>query len=480
VRSTLRSAGLVAGHELRTAWLAGVPLRLLLVLAVVVGVALVGGWRIQATEAGQRDQYQRLVEQAWDGQPDRHPHRVAHYGYLAFRQRAPLAVFDPGVDSFAGTSVFLEAHRQNLLNFGEARQATSMLRFGELSPAYVFGVLLPLLIIAAGFGSVSGEREAGTLRLALAQGVRPGAFLAGKALGLAALGILSAGPVLAVALLLPTLLSPGASGSAPPERSLLLAGLYLLYMVGWVLITVLVSALARSSRGALGALLATWVVLCIGLPRVVPSLAGTAHPAPTRAAFDAGIDADMAGVGDSHNPSDPFFGALRQQYLEEHGVETVAELPVNWGGVVSREGERITSQIFETAALELNQTYRSQDRWSAWAGFVSPYMALRGLSMRVSGTDPGSVEQFRVQSEAYRFDVVQRLNELHTTEIRFQNDRAQRLPGEVWQRFPTFEPQPLPLSAALFGEPLLIVALLMGLLWPVGALALVARTFLRA
>jgi ABC-2 type transport system permease protein len=480
VRRTLRGVGLVAGHELRTAWVAGLPVRVFVVLALVVGVALAGGWRLQSSEAEQRARYQQLVEQAWDGQPDRHPHRVAHYGYLAFRQRAPLAVFDPGVDSFAGTSVFLEAHKQNLLNFGEARQATSMLRFGELSPAYVFGVLLPLLIIALGFATVSGEREAGTLRLALAQGVRPGSFLAGKVVGLTILGTLTAGPVLALALLLPALFSPGPSGTAPPERVLLLAGLYLAYMVGWVLITVLVSSLVRSSRGALGALLAAWVVLCIGLPRVLPSLAGAAHPAPTRAAFEAEIAADMAGVGDSHNPNDPFFGALRQQYLEEHGVESVTELPVNWGGVVSREGERITSEIFEGAALQLNRTYRTQDRWSAWAGLVSPYMALRGLSMRVSGTAPGSVEQFRVESEAYRFEVIQRLNELHTTEIRFQNDRAQRLSGDIWQRFPTFEPRPLPLSAALFGEPLLLLALLFGLVWPAAALALAARTLPRA
>ena len=134
-----------------------------------------------ASETEQRARYQAVVDRQWAEQPERHPHRVIHYGFLVFREEAPLAFFDPGVGGFAGMSLFLEGHRQNSASFGDARHATAMLSFGRLTPAAGLGLLLPLLIVAAGFASVSGEREKGTLPLILAQGATPAQIMAGKA-----------------------------------------------------------------------------------------------------------------------------------------------------------------------------------------------------------------------------------------------------------------------------------------------------------
>lgn len=144
----------------------------------------------QAKLNAQRNEYQQRVRANWLEQPDRHPHRASHYGYLAFRPKAALSFFDPGVDSFAGTSIFLEPHRQNTANFSEARHSGGMLRFGELSPALVLQLLAPLAIFFLGFAAITGERESGTLPVLLAQGVTWRELIAGKTLGVAAMALL--------------------------------------------------------------------------------------------------------------------------------------------------------------------------------------------------------------------------------------------------------------------------------------------------
>ena len=133
----------------------------------------------------QRLHYKALVRAQWLAKPDKHPHRMAHYGYLAFREKHELSFFDFGMDSYVGNAVFLEAHKQNTANFSEAGFSNSMLRFGEISTAMVLQILLPLLIFFLGFNSVAAERENGTLKLLLSQGINWKQLLLGKIFGIA-------------------------------------------------------------------------------------------------------------------------------------------------------------------------------------------------------------------------------------------------------------------------------------------------------
>jgi len=68
------------------------------------------------------EHYSEDVRERWENNPDKHPHRMAHYGYVAFREKYPLSFFDYGLDSYVGKVVFLEAHRQNTVNFSDLRR----------------------------------------------------------------------------------------------------------------------------------------------------------------------------------------------------------------------------------------------------------------------------------------------------------------------------------------------------------------------
>ena len=50
--------------------------------------------------------------------------------------------------------------------------------------------------------------------------------------------------------------------------------------------------------------------------------------------------------GDSHNPDDQHFKELKEEILKKYNVSSIEELPINYGGLVFAEGEKITTKIF--------------------------------------------------------------------------------------------------------------------------------------
>ena len=178
-----------------------------LLFGLFVGLLLVAAVLNHTRQTRDRDRqaaYQDLVRAQWEGQPDRHPHRVAHYGTFAFKAPGPLAALDPGVDAYAGRIQFLEAHRQNAANFAEATELSSAFRLGELTPAFVLQAVLPLMLVVLGFQCLVNERESGRLRLLASSGISFRTLAFGKALGLAAVAtpFLLAGLFVSLVLLL--------------------------------------------------------------------------------------------------------------------------------------------------------------------------------------------------------------------------------------------------------------------------------------
>src|SRR6187200_2299824 len=112
--------GIIARQEWLSAFRSKTPLALYGVLLSVMLLATLTGWQYVKEFNKQQAEASHEVRDHWMNQPNRHPHRVAHYGYLVFREKSPLSFFDFGLDSYVGNSVFLEAHRQNTVNMSEA------------------------------------------------------------------------------------------------------------------------------------------------------------------------------------------------------------------------------------------------------------------------------------------------------------------------------------------------------------------------
>jgi ABC-2 type transport system permease protein len=433
----------MAKGELRLMLRSRLALIGLVTLLLLSAIAAATSWRQMEQARIAREANQHAADEQFEAQPDRHPHRMVHYGTYAIRPVGPLAAFDPGVDPFTGTVLFLEGHRQNSATFGAARESSSLIRFGQLTPAFVLQTLAPLLLIFLGFASIAREREQGGLRALRVHGASTGQIVAGKSLALGLVALLAAAPAL-IALAVAGLRFPGESWVS------LLVGLgYVAYLLVWVLLIVAGSALARSSQATLIGLIACWAVAIIFVPRGAAAWASIAAPLPSRAETDLRIQADLRRLGDSHNPDDPFFAAFKRRMLQQYGVTRTEDLPINFRGAVSAEGEALTSKLFRNYAAQAATIQRAQVAQMSALAWISPALAVRRASMLGAATDLDTHLEFLRQAEAYRFDMVQRLNRMHAELVDAKTDAARsrdpeaerrsRISAANWSAIPDFD-----------------------------------------
>jgi ABC-2 type transport system permease protein len=437
----------------------------LLVLALLLAATLVGRRGYAALQA-ERTLAQATVNEQFHHQPGRHPHRVAHYGTFAFRPRAALSFLDNGLDSFTGAVVYLEAHQQNSVNFSPAQQAGSLIRFGELTVAFVLQTLVPLLLVFLCFGAFTEEREAGTLRLLLSQGITLRQVAWGKIAGYSWAAALVVAPALGLA---SALLLSGEATADSPDRWLRLAlfGLgYAAYFFVVIVGAVVVSARASQSRAALVTLLGCWMLGCLILPKATANLGAGLFPAITKAQLDAAVHEEAQHGINGHDPQDQRVAALKAGLLKKYGVESEKQLPVSVNGLVMAEGEAYSSRVYQQHFADLTRTYERQNALSTWASLLNPYQAIRPLSMGLAGSDFAHYVHFQQAAEAYRFRLVQHLNGLQTR--MGYGDKERRLDAATWQAIPVFTYQAPPLGWALgylAGPALALLAWVLGLCW---------------
>ncbi|PZN94389.1 MAG: ABC transporter permease [Alphaproteobacteria bacterium] len=465
----------IAAAELRLMLRSRLALIGLAALLLLSGIAAVTSAVQTASASATRAAAQAATDEQFKTQPSRHPHRMVHYGTYALRPVGPLAAFDPGVDSFTGTVLFLEGHRQNSATFGAARESSDLVRFGQLTPAFVLQTLAPLLLVFLGFATVARERERGSLRALSAHGASAASILGGKVLALGGVALLAMAPAL-MALAWAALRHPGEGGIAT-----LIALAYGVYLLVWVIGITAISALARTSQGALVTLLAIWAIVVVLVPRAAAGWAGVAEPLPSRVDTEFAIAADLRRMGDSHNPDDPHFAAFKQRILKQYGVATVDELPVNYRGLVGAEGERLTSELFALYAARADAIQLGQSARLETLGVLSPALAVRRASMVGAATDVATHLAFMNRAEAYRYQLIQRLNGLQVTQVSSADDRARsrdpladqrtRISADFWKTMPQFQlapSAPATRAAAMLPAMALLafwLAIGVGLLW---------------
>lgn len=476
----------IAVHEWRTAWRSRVVAILAAALTLLAASAAIVGQARYDSDSTQRARYQQMVGEQFAEQPDRHPHRVSHYGFLVFRPRAPLGFFDSGVESYGGTSIFLEAHKQNTANFSAAAQAGSSERFGELTLALVLQLFVPLFIFGVAGVSVTRERESGTLTLLLCQGASWPAILWGKLAG----ALLIVGTVLAPALFVSVAWLVLGSGTAwttdMTVRALGLVAAHGLFLVTCAALAVMVSAWQHTSRAALVALVGAWIVLWVVLPRLLPMIGTALYPTPARAVFEAEVERAVKALGDSHNPNDPKFASIRAKALADHGVSRIEDLPFNYSGFVMQQGEQLTSETYQAHMAALLDTYRQQARLVDLAAIASPFLAIRSLSMTMAGSDVAHLVEFDRQAEAFRFSLIASLNELHMNEVPLARDRygaagpsdvpsRLRIDRGFFEDLPGFDYRPPSIGQALSARTLALLTSALSAALVLGALAWTSR-----
>lgn len=455
---------LVAREEVRQLWRD----RRLPVVIGTVGLLLaassVVGWQAQEADARDRDRAEQAQRDLWLTQQDRNPHGAAHDGLLAIRPAPPLGSVDRGVDSYAGTVIAMQAHGSQHARLRPAVDAPSLWRFGEVTPATIVQVVLPLALILLGFGTYASERDRGTLQMLLATGASPGSIALGK---LAALGGITGGLALLV-LAVPMITAirvPGWDGGETAS-ALVLGAVYGLYLITVTAGVLTVSALSRTSRGALATLLAVWAALTLVTPRISAAASVRAAPTVTMGEFGSRVATGLADGIDGHAPWSERAREFEAEVLELYGVGSVDELPVNFDGLLLQADEEYTNEVYGQHTGDLWDGWLRQERLHLVLAGGNPVVAVRTLSSAVSGTGLAQHAHFTAQAEQYRQELMQLLNHDMTVNSR-SGDWDYRAGPELWAAVEAFRYQPPALGAVLRSQGPALGAVF---LWALGAL----------
>lgn len=461
----------IAQNDLRSHLRSGVFIALAsALLALLIGAAALSSNRLASFEY-ERTSAEQTDRKVWDSQGERNPHSAAHFARYAFKPVSELMAFDPGVTDYAGLALWMEAHNQNPAIFRRAEDLGQAGRFGDLSPAWILQYIAPLFLFLVLFASIAGEREQGTFRQLVASGMSARSILGGKLLsGFAVVAVL-----LVVSFGVSTISSTSGSASVLSDgavRGFGLALAYSLYLVAVAALAIGVSALCREKRTALISLVAIWTVCFVLIPRLAASAAVTAYPVPDATE----VTADLKEASDAFFQDQEYRDRIDREVLEEYDVETIEELPINYGGYSLQMSEKHAEPLFEAVYSRLDAIYERQEALVGIVSLVSPVLAIEVASAGLAGTDRLHHSAFVWDAEQHRRMIVEQLNDdlkynAAPDQTDYTNDRG------LWSEIPDFSHRP-PTFLSVAGR--YITSLLVLLAYAVGAVAFATIAIRRA
>lgn len=363
------------------------------VLAAWNGIRYAADWRAQSETARVEAvaAQQRLADEIAGGDPWRSlPFNAEGAIVLPPAPLADLASgrsdLDPRV---ARASTFTKQHE--LFQHYEI-DSPIQLAMGRFDLAFVLQTLLPLLVIALGYGLFAEERERGLDRVLAVQQAPPRRLLAARLLARATL----VGLPLLVGLLL--LQGFGASAVDSPLRGpRLLAALALIagYLAFWWGLVAWVATWRLREGQTLLVLLATWVILVLAIPATAGLLARELHPPPSRFELIAAARShEIAGIRRGE--------ALIGEYVHDHPEldrEAGADLP-SWASnlfLTSRLVDEAVAPVSAAFDAALTAQGRLVERWQ----FATPALMFQRGLITAAGTDEQRRAAFIEQARTY-------------------------------------------------------------------------------
>lgn len=425
----------IAKHELSRSFRDG-HTRLLFVLTILLLVAAM----VLSVRDYQlaKEQYQENLVQSrlnWESQTEKDPHDAAHDGTYAIKPLHPLAMLDPGIKPYAGQVVHLGAHQRKQGSLNEAKDHSELFRFGQLTPKFMLLYIFPILLVFLGYQTVTNELERRTLSLLLAQGTTTRQLVLGKWLALTLKMLL-----LFMVFCLSMILAYSILGIATETTFLewfVFISTYLIYLVVFVNLIILVSSWARSSGLALVSLLTFWILITLIIPKLSSNLAGRLYPFPTLQAFKENIYEDQQSGLNGHNFWNEAAQVFQKQVLKEYGVETIEDLPVDYGGLLLAEGEKYESEVYSKHFDLLQAQYHKQRNIFRLTGLTSPFLSVNFISMALARTDYNFQWHFEDKAEEYRVALNTALN-MNIAE-NAKGVSAYKATTDLWAQMPKFE-----------------------------------------
>lgn len=435
-----------------------------LLLAVFLGIQQTNEQQARYQEA------QEQLRQQWESIEAMNPHSAAHYGTYVFKPSNLLNGLDEGVNSVTGNVLRVEGHVQNEIVHSEASQMQFASKFGKLKGALLLQYILPLLLLFLAFHSVSSEKQSGRLKLLVLQGARPTTLVLAKTLSIWLYGM----ALLSVTVLVYALLNMESLTAEIIKRTLFFYLSYALYYFIITGLTVLFSARWQNTTVALTTMLGIWILWTIFLPNIMLSSVEQWYELPSRNEFQTAMKEDRSKGIDGHNPADERGKELEQQTLEQYGVDSISQLPINFDGLRMQADEEYGNQVWDKHFGNLRTVLAQQKKTYQLGGIITPFISLQNASMGFSSSDNLHHQEFLVQVESYRREFIKILNDKHAFGGSETGDWGWAADNDFFKSVPDYKYQSVQLSSVLgtYSTDLLLLVvwvLIVGLLLVRGA-----------
>jgi len=251
------------------------------------------------------------------------------------------------------------------------------LMVGTFDISFVVIFLLPIFIIALTYDMLSGEKESGTLALAMTQPISLRSFMGAKLLSRIALlmlvivvmglsAMLFSGSVLGV------LSDPGAW-----SRFALFLFVTFLYAMFWFGLGVLVSSLNRSSETNVTILAGIWLLMVVVMPALVSLAATTLYPAPSRMELKVAMrDASIAAEKQE--------GDTTKAYYTDH-VEMAPDKENETYLTVFLARQDALEKAIQPVFDRFRRQQERQEGVVGWFQFLSPAIVMQNMLNEISG-----------------------------------------------------------------------------------------------
>ncbi len=375
---------------------------LLILLSVFVGIQEYQNEVEQYETALQLAEQQMMQEDSWWGLQN-----------VAFRKPSVMQIFVSGVNNDIGRSSEISTWYEPKLEQSNYADDTLFAVFRFIDLTFIVQVVLSLFAILFTYDAINGERESGTLKLALSNAVPRGQYVlakfAGSWLGLT-LPLMV--PILIAVLLVMVLGIPMESGDWARLGTLI--GSSILYFTFFIAFGLFVSAITKRSSVSFLVLLVSWVALVLIVPRAATMAAGQIVSVTSVAEVESQKDRFRTDRWNSYR-------VLRRKMREERDASMQGMTPderrtyQDANRQVWQEQEAETRQTLEEEINEfsrkLDEDLRNQKITQEKMAFTlsrfSPASAYKLTAMQMANTGTELKSSYEDAMKAYRTSFTQ-------------------------------------------------------------------------
>jgi len=327
---------------------------------------------------------EKSVRESWLNQGDKNPHAATYFGTVAFPKRSALSILEPGALPYLGVAAYLRAGRRTEFVDLPARDESPLAGLANLTPAFCWQVIFPIVIVLLTYGALARDRETGMERYLMAVGSNRATLVFGKTFGVG------------LVLLVISLVAFGLGGAIAAlvggfERedtsAWLLLGLFYFLFSGTVFFLALaISGLASTSQKSLTGGLVIWLLLAVVLPRWVADNGRVLTASPSAMEMNRIAESDLERGFEDRPPREARLEGTLNMLFREMKVGRREDLTVNLPGFYFISEAEVENASRGLRLGQARRTFVAQNATMEWGAAFSPATALQLLGSTLAGT----------------------------------------------------------------------------------------------